>query len=330
MKSKMLNTNFKVFNLFILFIIPFQFNNKLIKFKETNMEHLKTKLQHDLKNFDKNEIQAVAIDIDGTLINSQAECSDYNTQMIKKLMASGKEVYIVTGRVVGTALKFAQQLELPKYMINANGAVLWNMQTNQIDKEHPIKKEHAQYILQLCRELNILTIVYMDDMFYYEMNDNNPYIKQYLGLVSIQGVEQDLTTIDSNRIQKLFIMSSEEDILKLYDTLTEKFGEQLAILLTTPRMHNLANPDFPARCLEIMGENINKGNTLLELLQNQNIDPKNVVAFGDDINDIEMLSSVGWGVAMHNARPSVKEAARLETLSNDNDGVGYFIENFLL
>ncbi|MGL4677481.1 MAG: HAD family hydrolase [Brevinema sp.] len=292
------------------------------------MQELKLQLKNDLKNFDANKIKAVAIDIDGTLVNDKTKCSEYTEKTIKELIKTGREVYIVTGRADSTAMQFAQQLDLPKYMINFNGAAVWNMHSKQREQENNLSPASMRQLIDLVRSYKVMAIVYAGDSYYYELE--NEYMQQYLQKVTVQGYKQDLDTIDLSSCKKFFIMGAEEEIIRLYQDLCENYGDSYSILLTRPGMHNLADDGSPARCVEVMAHGVNKGAALKRLVESQNISMEEVVAFGDDVNDIEMLQMVGWGVAMNNARPTVKEAVRLETLSNEDDGVAYFIKNYLL
>ena len=293
------------------------------------MEDLKIKLDKDLQDFDAKKIKAVAIDIDGTLINDKSLCTERTEKAVKDLIKTGREVYIVTGRAVTTAMAFAKQVAVPKYMINYNGGAVWNVELQKREFEQTIDHQTVKDLLKLIRNYNnVMALVYSDDQYYYE--NENTYLKQYLNRVIIQGHKLSLDDLPEGSFQKFFIMGDDADIQKLYKEIEESCSDEVSMFLTTPGMHNAANPDTPARCIEIMAYGVNKGNTLKKLLASQNISMDEVVSFGDDTNDIEMLQMSGWGVAMENARPSVKDAARVETLSHKDDGVAYFIEKYLL
>ncbi len=292
------------------------------------MEDIKSQLKQDLKDFDKDKIKVVAIDIDGTLVNSETKCSEHTEKTVKKLIETGKEVYIVTGRVSATAMHFANQVGIQKYMINSNGAIIWDMKAQKQIYEKNMQSEDVKFLVDLIRKNKFMCMMYSGNEYFYE--NVNSYQEQYLSRAAVPGNEQSFDTLDFSAIQKFFIMSDAEDILKFHEEITKKFGDSLTILLTTPGLHNMANPDSPAKCVEIMAKDVNKGNTLKYFVESQGFSMDEVVAFGDDINDTEMLKMAGWGIAMNNARPAVKEAARAETLSNNDNGVAYFIENYLL
>ena len=292
------------------------------------MEILKKKLEQDLQGFDAKKIKAVAIDIDGTLINDKSLCTERTEKAVKDLIKTGREVYIVTGRAITTAMAFAKQVAIPRYMINYNGGAVWNVELQKREFEQTISPQAGKDILKFIRNYNVMALLYSDDQYYYE--NENEYLKQYLNRVTIQGHKLSLDELPEGSFQKFFIMGDDDDIQNLYKEVVRLCSDEISVFLTTPGMHNLAHPDTPARCIEIMAYGVNKGNTLKTLLASQNISMDEVVSFGDDTNDIEMLQMSGWGVAMNNARPSVKDAARVETLSHKDDGVAYFIEKYLL
>ncbi len=292
------------------------------------MEDIKSKLKQDLKDFEKDKIKVVAIDIDGTLINGQTQCTDRTEQAVKKLIDTGREVYIVTGRLSTTSMAFAKQVGIQKYMINSNGAIVWDMQAQKPIYEKSLQLEEVEYLISQIRKYKLMCMIYDPSEYYYE--NVNEYQLQYLARAPIPGVNQNFDELNLSFIQKLFIMGDHEEIVKFYGELVDKYGDSLTILLTTPVVHNMANPDSPAKCIEIMANGVNKGIALKEFVESQGYSMDEVVAFGDDVNDKEMLGMAGWGVAMHNAHPIVKESARTETLSNNDDGVAYFIENYLL
>lgn len=295
------------------------------------MEQIKRKLQEDLKLFDPTAIKAVAIDIDGTLgmiIDHHTTCTERTEQAVKNLIKTGREVYLVTGRGTLTAMPFAKQLELPEYMINYNGGSIWSVQQQQRIQENYIDTSVASRLVNVLKNHDVLAFVYSNDDLYHEID--HPLLPVYLQRTRIQCYKAPLKELDPSSFLKLFIMGDEENILKLAEDVKRTFKAELSWFLTTPGLHNLANPDDPCLCLEIMSGGVNKGICLENLLKTQNISMEEVVAFGDDSNDIEMLDMVGWGIAMTNANDAVKKVARAETIANTDNGVAYFIEKYLL
>ncbi|MGL4367535.1 MAG: Cof-type HAD-IIB family hydrolase [Brevinemataceae bacterium] len=282
-----------------------------------------------MKNFNPDKIRAVAIDIDGTLLNDQLQCSEKTISAIKKLINTGREVYIVTGRGTSTALPFAKICGIPNYMINFNGASIWNMTTNSSVFESYINTKEAIDILRIIRQNNVLAIVYSQHEFFYELE--NEFMTQYLQKIKVQGFKKSLEELPLDSFLKILIIDQDPQKIKtIHEEIQQLHKDNLYTVITSPGLHDSPESTNPSLYIEIMNKNVNKGKSLEYLLSKHHISMADTVAFGDDTNDIEMLSSVGWGIAMKNARPSVKEAAPLETLSNNDDGVAYFIEKYLL
>ena len=81
--------------------------------------------------------------------------------------------------------------------------------------------------------------------------------------------------------------------------------------------------------VEIFNKEVDKYNAIIEIAKKENIEPQDIISFGDGLNDIEMIRRCGVGVAMGNALPEVKENAKFVTLSNDEDGIKVFLEEYL-
>ncbi|MGL4394696.1 MAG: Cof-type HAD-IIB family hydrolase [Brevinema sp.] len=290
------------------------------------MEIRKNMLHERLTGFDSSKIKAVAIDIDGTLINSKGSCSPRIIKTIQKLKDSGREVFLVTGRGVCTAMPYAKEVDIPKYMINYNGAVIYNMQDENKDYEICIDEEISREILKIARENKLFTVLYSDDIYYYEFQ--NEESESFVERVRVEGYLKNFDDLDIKKFQKFLISLEKDQVQTLEKELNEKFGDKLNIVQTSPGIHS--ENEIPRFYLEIMHKDANKGLTLTRLLDKLNISLDEAVAFGDDKNDIEMLQTVKWGIAMGNARPAVREATPYMTLTNDEDGVAYFIEKYIL
>ncbi|MGL4388513.1 MAG: Cof-type HAD-IIB family hydrolase [Brevinema sp.] len=276
------------------------------------MQDIKKKLDDQLKDFNSTVIKAVAIDVDGTLINEQKICTPRTEKAIKNLIESGRHVFIVTGRSVGKTLPFADQVAIPQYTINHNGAVIWNIKTKEKELDLCIHDEIVKGMIDLIREKDLFTVLEIDDAVYAE--------KYYEQLTNFN-------LLDKSTVHKFLISISNEETQALTALLKSKFGEEIHIIQTRS---NISNPDGNRYCLEIMHKGVNKGKTLKNVLAMFDIRLDEAVAFGDDLNDLEMLTSVRYGVAMGNGRTAILEAAPYTTLTNKDEGVAYFIEKYIL
>ncbi|MGL4561096.1 MAG: HAD family hydrolase [Brevinema sp.] len=291
------------------------------------MEIRKKILDQQVKDFDPSTIKAVVIDIDGTLISEQQVCTPRTIKAIENLISSGRHVFIATGRGVKTALPYATECHIPKYMINYNGAVIWDLQKNIREFELCIDLKTAEQIVKIIREENLYSIVYSNDEYYYEIE--NEESEKFEARVEVKGIFKKFDLLDNSTFQKLIISGSDEKINELDSFFKERFGDQIHTIQTAPNIHKAKNDTFHI-CLEIMHKKADKGHTLTKLLTMFNISLTETVAFGDDKNDIGMLTAVKWGIAMGNAKSAVREITPYQTLTNDEEGVAYFIEKYIL
>ncbi|HTW94831.1 MAG TPA: HAD hydrolase family protein, partial [Tepidisphaeraceae bacterium] len=118
---------------------------------------------------------------------------------------------------------------------------------------------------------------------------------------------------------RLSIVAGADEIKKVLDELTAQFGSRIVT-------HSIVVPAFELELLEIFDPAVNKWEGILHVARHHGIEPRQIIAIGDDVNDIHMIRHAGLGVAMGNARPEVRAAARLVIESNKDDGLAQFLE----
>lgn len=274
------------------------------------------------------QIKAVAVDCDGTLINSKELLSPYTAEVIKALVQTGREAYMVTGRGTHAALPYALEAGIPEFIITYNGGVLWDILQKKALVEHLLPREIFMGVTRMLREAPVGYITYYEDMPYYE--DTKNMTELYLNRL------RGMTLAPKNRAfeelpagQKLIGFGKDEDVVALDKRLKDKYSGQINSIVTRPYAHNKV-VDFNYTFIEIMTEGVDKSSTLAELAELRGFTIKNVMAFGDDVNDMGMLKAAGWGVAMGNGRDVVKKIADDTCLWHDEDGVAHYIEKYLL
>ncbi len=244
-----------------------------------------------------NKIKILAVDVDGTIVQKKSKCSKYTVETIKKI--TNQDVYIVTGRAFQKTLSVAKQLEIPKYSINCNGAAIWEISTRQLIYEKTINPEITDELVNFLRKFKVFSSFY-----------------------SKNGVEYFVPKTSS--LQKIFSIGTKKEIIRLYDELSKKYPEHLTVMLFDRAILT------KFRYIEIIPKNVSKGDTLKYLANSQGVSMEEVVAFGDDVNDIKMLEMSGFGVAMGNAKDTVKNVSNYVTLSNKENGVADFINKYIL
>lgn len=265
-------------------------------------------------------IKLVAIDIDGTLINSHHQLTKKTIDVIKQKAAEGMKIVICSGRPLVGMLEVVEQLGLTTeddYIISYNGALAVNAATHEPFVEHVLSYDDLVSLHQLSEEVHA-HYHYADlEAIYTPHRRINPYS---IHEVTLTGMPLEYLPFEEvnpeNSICKLMFIDPEDEITRIMKEIPPTFHEKYNIVRSAPFF------------LEFLNKKASKGLTLKNLADKLGIDASDVMAIGDNENDISMLEYAGIGVAMGNATSKTKEYAQKITLSNDEDGVAYALENF--
>lgn len=281
----------------------------------------------------------VAIDIDGTLLNSKGEMTDRTKQVLRKASEQGIYIVLTSGRLTDTVEKFCNEIGADKYLIAENGASIINLQTKELEFSKYISKDVVNKVLNICDENNIYYMVYTNKelivknikhmaMFFYKQNYNpNARIKTIVS-------GRDYINAVTDNFTKLMICDEDRAI---YNNIVAKLSKIPEIdVLPVPHISNKQlELDGKETVLEysyadISAKGTNKWTAIKELMTKLGISENEVIAIGDNINDIKMIENAGLGVAMKNGSPHVRALADVVAPSNNEDGVAYIVEKYVL
>lgn len=260
-------------------------------------------------------------DMDGTLLNSNGLISKENERALKALREKGVEVIIASGRTDLMLKSFIKQLNLRDHIICCNGAMIKNIENGEIIYQKSIDRETVNEAIKYCYDKKVNFLVYTKDKVY--SNQNNPRAKHYVDLnrnlpeelnIPIEFIEQDNSKFDDLAVFKILIIEKYDDKKDLHERHFSMFN-------------NLSVVSSATGLLDIMAADISKGNAVKALSEKLGVDLREVIAFGDNYNDIEMFNAVGFPIAMENSVDEVKSVAKYITTSNDESGVAYAINN---
>jgi len=276
----------------------------------------------------KRPIRLIAIDIDGTLLNSKVELSSENRTALQRAHEAGIEIVLGTGRRHDFALPIASSLGFDLWMLSSNGAITRSTRgetfhRDLLPKETAIRLARA---LQRYRNYMVLTfdrpamgaiVCENHDQLYGViqrwMEKNAPYIEY------VSPIEKALT---EDPIQAMFcgpidLMERAQEHLLACD-----FRAEFTLLRTQYDARNLC-------IVDILNAGCSKGHALERWANYRGIDRSEVMAVGDNYNDIEMLTFAGHPVIMGNASDDLKQNGWTVTLHNDESGVAAAIEQVL-
>lgn len=281
-----------------------------------------------LYSLNPNQKRLILIDLDGTALKSNGkEMHPDTVNALKKATELGHIVCIVTGRPHRGSIKFYKQLGLETLLCNFNGAHIHDPNVKQFKRLiFPISEKIIKDILNeeyIFNNIDNAIIEYYNKAVLWKQDE---FFDTYFHLNTIAN---DTFTI-SKLIRKwkgnanaiLIQFKKDTNLDQIWRDL-EKYSNSIKVNTWTP--YNKEKLIF-----EISSKFIDKGMTARILAQYYNVDIRDVIAYGDEINDKEMLISVGYGVAMKNGQDVIKSIANdITTKTNDEGGVGHHLTELL-
>jgi Cof subfamily protein (haloacid dehalogenase superfamily) len=265
----------------------------------------------------------VVIDIDGTLLIRADEISSRNKAALAELHRRGIAVSLCSGRAIQAARTVLEQLELDGFHIFFDGALVINPHTGVNVYMKTIGPDLVGRAVDFVHRHGIILDLFTATEYYAERESwvtalRRDYFKIAPTIVDFSVLPQNDPVIKGT----LVVRSAQEKAGA--DRFRQYFGGELHLSLTKTPAY--ANVDF----INVIAPGVSKRTALEALVRHMNITLDEVMAIGDGPNDIPVLSAVGLAVAMGNAPPAVRAAARYVTGDVDHDGVAEAIEGFLL
>lgn len=274
-------------------------------------------------------IKLLALDIDGTLLTPRGELTPRNSAAINRARQLGVLVVLVTGRRFNSARELVQRLELDIPLVSHNGALTKNIETLETLDFHPLDTAIARSIIGVGREFGA-DMICCDDpeglgtMVIEGVSPDNKSLHRYMDKYrdSVVEVPDLLEYVDHAPIQMMF--SGRCDPMDEFaECLKAAVGERIQLFKTRYRSVDLT-------ILDALSDNASKGASLATVAQRHGVSREEVMAIGDNHNDLTMLRYAGLGVVMANAEDELKEMGFELTSSNEEDGVAEAIERRIL
>lgn len=286
----------------------------------------------------------IAIDIDGTLLNSRGEVSNRNKEAIQKALKKNIDVVLASGRMPKAILPIAEEIKSDKYLISGNGASIYDIQKEKVIYNNYMSKEKVLDIIDICEKNSMFYNIYTNNciltkslnyniLYYYNENKKNPENKK-ININIINDIHKYVENYEGNDILKITICDSDRMV---FNSIINKLKNIKNIdVLEVEHMsrkiiqHGTEEVEISYFYTEITNNNVNKWTAIEELMKILKITKEEVIAIGDNINDKEMIQNAGTGIITDNGSPEIKKMADLVVSSNEENGVAEAIERCLL
>ncbi len=266
------------------------------------------------------KIKLIAIDIDGTLLDDQGKISQANIAAINAATQAGIKVVLASGRPLSGLRKALTQLGLwdtQQYSIASNGAIIQENKTAQILSEKTLPLSALKELSQYAQRYDV-NLVAQDHQFTYNFSDQPiPETKSESQKVHLPIKQVQLADFQADaQFIKIMFLDQVPKITALIPKMPAPLFEKYTLVHSIPEV------------FEAMNKTAGKGAGLKALSQTLALDPANLMAIGDQANDISMLDFAGTGIAMGNAINDVKVHAQYITTTNNENGVAHAINRF--
>jgi len=262
----------------------------------------------NMKNY-----RLAALDLDETLLTPESVLSEYAVGVLRAIAEKGVKVIICTGRAYVGSLSCLKQIGLNNPGVFCNGAQIRVALDGDILYELPLPVEEAKPAIRLGEEMGGHARIYMDDRIYVShIIEADKIFAERTG-IRFEAVGDLCAFLDRPPLKLIHYMSDPKLVAPLVEKSERVFQDRLYITQSLSINRTIF--------AEYMNASANKGNGLKKIAGMWGISKDEILAAGDNLNDLPMFREAGFSIAPQNAHPSIQEAASAVCLSNAEDGV---------
>lgn len=268
-------------------------------------------------------IKLIALDLDGTLLTDDKKITENTTEILRQAKDAGVYIVLCTGRPLFAIQPFIDHLGLrdqADYSITFNGSTVQKNDTGESLLAHSLSYEEVKIAHAEMTKLGLpLDVISMDTVIHLPAPFKE-HMSEYERMNPLMKVEDsEIEMLDPTRVFNKMVVGLDQTYL---DERIPKISDELHATFNIMK----SRPDL----LEIIHKKASKANGIAQLADYLGIKQSEVMAIGDEENDRSMIEYAGLGVVMENGTKSMKEIAQFVTKSNEDDGVAYAVEKFVL
>ena len=284
----------------------------------------------------------VAIDLDGTMLNSYGMVTENTKQVIKNTINKGTEVIIASGRPIDSIKTIAKEIGSENYFIAGNGALIYDIKKDEIIYEKFMNKQKVLEIIKICEENSIAYNIYTEKtiiakglkynvLYYYKENLKKEENKK-TNITIVEDVYEYIKSLESEKFLKITVCDETKSVFNsiIRKLRTVEDIDVLDVLHMSRKMIKQGTEDVPIEYYytEISLKDVDKWKAIEYLANKMNISKDEIIAIGDNINDKEMIENAKVGIAMGQSTPVITEIADFVTSNNNEDGVARALEKY--
>lgn len=263
-------------------------------------------------------IKMIALDMDGTLLNSKRQVSEKNRDALHEALDKGIIVALSSGRSLSTIIPIAKELGVVGPVVSCNGA--YTVDKNLVEvTHHGLCEEARDFVLDFAEGSGVHTNFYSREKVLFATE--TPFMYEYSRRTGVPTMVNNTPTyVGFHHLKtmiptKIVFMDTPARVSEINDHMRSKLPETFAEIA-------LSEIDY----IEFLPKNVNKGMGVMEIAAHLGISQEETAALGDYYNDFEMIQWAGYGGAVGNALPEVKAAADIVVSTNNEDGAAEFIK----
>ena len=272
------------------------------------------------------DIKCIALDLDRTTLNAQGKLSKANEEAIRKAVAKGIHVCIASGRAFDTLPQDVVSIPGIEYAITSNGAAVYRIQDKQCLRSYVLTEQSVKKILELTKDFPVTYEGFIRGTAY--------AAKEYIeDPVKFGATEHAVAYVQSTRHLQddivSFLKQHDDELDSMDIVVKDEAQKQKVIEVLKAEVEDIYITSSISQLVEISYKDAGKRSGVKFITEYLGLNPKQVAAFGDADNDIDMREYAGGGIAMENASNGLLAVADVVTLHHDRDGVAYALKNIL-
>ena len=285
----------------------------------------------------------VAIDLDGTLLNSYGVVTEYTKQILREKIQKGIQIVLASGRPIDSIKTIANEIGGQKYFIAGNGALIYDLEQNEIIYEKYMSKEKVLEIIKICEENSIAYNVYTEktilskslqyNVLYYHKENLKKEENKKTKINIVDDIYEYIKNTENEKFLKITICDNDKSIFNSIIKKIKTIGDidVLDVSHMSRKTIRDGTEEFKVEYFytEISSKNVDKWDAIQYLMNKLSIKEEEVIAVGDNINDKKMIENAGLGISMFGSTKVIIDCSDYVAKSNNEDGVAHALKEII-